>query len=87
VRYGCDSGGGGGGGGGVDGVWGQMYLNLRHVWEKRARVGFQLFFYSARSQGIRVYGNCRARGIANILLIISSFLVCSPMPSPGPLIV
>jgi hypothetical protein len=34
VRCGCGS------GGGVDGVWRQMYLNLRHVWEERARVGF-----------------------------------------------
>jgi hypothetical protein len=48
---------------------------------------FHLFFYSPRGGGIRVDGSCRARGIANILLIISSLLVRSPVPSPGPLIV
>jgi hypothetical protein len=48
---------------------------------------FHLFFYSPRDRGIQVYGSCRARGIANILLIFSSFIEYSPASSPGPLII
>jgi hypothetical protein len=52
----------------------------------RARsVNFRLFFYLPHGRGIRVYESCRARGIANILY--SPLIVCSSVPSPGPLIV
>jgi hypothetical protein len=50
-------------------------------------VDFRLFFYSPHGRGIRVYESCRARGIANIRLVISLLIVCSSVSSPGPLII
>ena len=64
----------------------QVYLNLRHVWGLEHSVDFRLFFYLPHGRGIRVYESCRARGIANIRLVISPLIVCSSVPSPGPLI-
>jgi hypothetical protein len=49
-------------------------------------VDFRLFFYSPHVQSVRDYESCRARGIANIRLIISPLIVCSSVPLPGPLI-
>jgi hypothetical protein len=46
----------------------------------RARCGFRLFFYSPHGRGVRVYVVLRARGIANIRLIISPFIECSLVP-------
>jgi hypothetical protein len=60
VRCGSDS------GSGVANVEISVY-NLRYIWESERGRRFHLFFYSPRGRGIRVYGSCRARGIANIL--------------------
>jgi hypothetical protein len=53
----------------------------------RAQGGFRLFFYSPHGHSVRVYESCRARGIANIRLIISPLIVCSSVPLPCPLII
>jgi hypothetical protein len=69
-------------------VWPEHVFKPTACLVVRARSGdFRLFFYLPHGRGIRVYESCRARGIANIRLIISPLIVCSSVPSPGPLIV